>query len=107
MTEEWRPVEGFEEYYEVSNFGRVRSLDRMVIRPPQTPYWRKGIVLTPGAHPSSGNRPHVNMSGGGKKKTAQVSVLVAEAFIGPRPDGMECCHYDDDPLNNHVDNLRS
>ena len=32
--------------------------------------------------------------------------LVLEAFVGPRPDGHECCHYDDDPMNNHLSNLR-
>lgn len=31
MKEIWKTVEGYEGYYEVSNFGRVRSLDRVVI----------------------------------------------------------------------------
>ena len=29
-----------------------------------------------------------------------------EAFVGPCPDGMECCHYDDNPYNNILSNLR-
>src|SRR5699024_6464865 len=32
--------------------------------------------------------------------------LVLEAFVGPCPDGMEACHWDDDKTNNHVSNLR-
>lgn len=32
--------------------------------------------------------------------------LVAEVFIGPCPQGMECCHNDNNPENNHVENLR-
>jgi hypothetical protein len=32
--------------------------------------------------------------------------LVLEAFVGPCPEGMECCHYDGNPLNNHLGNLR-
>lgn len=32
--------------------------------------------------------------------------LVLEAFVGPCPDGMECCHWDDDQNNNVVSNLR-
>ena len=32
--------------------------------------------------------------------------LVLEAFVGPRPAGMECCHYDGDPTNNRLANLR-
>lgn len=39
-------------------------------------------------------------------RTYQVHALVLEAFIGPRPSGMVCCHNDGDPLNNSVDNLR-
>jgi hypothetical protein len=32
--------------------------------------------------------------------------LVLEAFVGPRPKGMECCHWDDDATNNRLSNLR-
>ena len=32
--------------------------------------------------------------------------LVAKIFIGPCPDGLECCHNDGNPLNNLVGNLR-
>lgn len=32
--------------------------------------------------------------------------LVLLAFVGPCPEGMECCHNDGDPLNNRLDNLR-
>lgn len=37
MNEMWRPVVGYEEYYEVSSFGRVRSLSRKV-----KTSWRNG-----------------------------------------------------------------
>jgi hypothetical protein len=33
-------------------------------------------------------------------------LLALEAFVGPRPDGFVGCHNDDDPLNNHISNLR-
>lgn len=42
----------------------------------------------------------------GKTKIRRVHVLVAAAFIGPRAEGMETCHIDGNPLNNHVSNLR-
>jgi hypothetical protein len=32
--------------------------------------------------------------------------LVLEAFVGPCPDGLEACHWDDDPTNNRLSNLR-
>lgn len=39
-------------------------------------------------------------------KTRRVHSLVLIAFVGPRPDGMECCHGDGNPANNHLSNLR-
>lgn len=38
--------------------------------------------------------------------TVQVGRLVLEAFVGPCPPGMECCHNDDNPTNNTLGNLR-
>jgi hypothetical protein len=35
-----------------------------------------------------------------------VHQLVLEAFVGPKPEGFECCHADDDPTNNRLENLR-
>lgn len=43
---------------------------------------------------------------GGKWFTRTVHQLVAEAFIGPRPDRHDCCHNDGNPSNNHYSNLR-
>ena len=48
----------------------------------------------------------MNLSHQGEDKTRTVHSLVAEAFIGARPEGMEICHSDGDPTNNHLDNLR-
>lgn len=41
-----------------------------------------------------------------QKVNARIHSLVLEAFVGPRPDGMEGCHNDGDPANNHLANLR-
>ena len=43
---------------------------------------------------------------GGRKRTLNVHRTVLLAFVGPCPDGMECCHIDGDPHNNDIDNLR-
>lgn len=45
MSEQWRPVTGFEGYYEVSNQGRVRSVDRVTIRSNGVPMTVRGRVL--------------------------------------------------------------
>jgi len=39
------------------------------------------------------------------KKTATVHTLVLTAFVGPRPEGMECRHLDGNKQNNHLSNL--
>jgi hypothetical protein len=41
-----------------------------------------------------------------RSKHRDVHTLILEAFIGPRPPGMQCCHKDGNPLNNRLDNLR-
>jgi hypothetical protein len=41
-----------------------------------------------------------------KKKTYKVHQLVAEAFLGPRPDGYVVYHIDEDATNNVPDNLK-
>lgn len=40
------------------------------------------------------------------EETHKIHHLVLRAFVGPCPDGMMACHYDDDQLNNNVKNLR-
>lgn len=101
--EEWRAVVGFEGQYEVSNFGNVRSLDRIsyaVIKGKRVGRRLKGknIKLFKDKH------GYLNYMM--NEWTYKVHSVVALAFLGPRPDGMIVCHWDDDGGNNHVSNLR-
>lgn len=104
MIEEWRAVPGHPAY-EVSNVGRVRSIDRpMLVRHPTRGFvlrHKRGQILRPGTLKSG--HQFVVLSGGAGRL---VHALVLLAFVGPRPEGMECCHWDDNPKNNSVDNLR-
>lgn len=100
--EEWRPVVGFEGSYEVSSLGRVRSLDRVVV---QRSRWGgmierklRGQII----RAENKGYPHVRM---GYKHYA-VHILVAEAFIGPRPEGKQVCHNDGNVTNARLSNLR-
>lgn len=107
--ERWLPIAEFEEYAEVSDRGRVRSLDREIRVKPvgQKPYLRihKGKILKQARHPAG--YMYITLSGGGKLlSNAKVHHLVLEAFIGPRPPGMECCHANDMPADNQLENLR-
>lgn len=106
--ETWKPVVGWEGLYEVSDHGRVRSLDRMVTETSGLVRKSAGRVLKPGK--VRGKHLYVNLcplnSGTGERSCVYVHRLVAEAFIGPIPDGMFVLHWDDDPSNNRVENLR-
>ena len=99
MIEEWRPVVGYEGLYEVSSYGRVRSVDRYDNRN----CFRKGKVLSPGIKPDG--YLTVVLSCNGKCKTINVHRLVAQVFI-ENPDNLpEVNHKDEDKTNNNVDNL--
>ncbi len=98
-TEEWRPVVGHEGYYEVSNLGGVRSVDRVNARG----RW-KGRPLRPATRDSG--HLCVSLCRNSVCRTKNVHSLVAEAFIGPRPDGLQVAHYDGNPTNNILSNLR-
>ena len=104
-VEQWKPVHGYEGIYEVSSHGRVRSVGRTVTRSDGQVHRLKGKVLS-AALAQRGGYPIVSLYAHGKNKMRYVHSLVAEAFIGTRPEGMEVCHGDGDPNNNHVENLR-
>ena len=103
--EEWRPVVGYEGFYEVSNLGRVRSLDRVIDHGRNGSTNLRGRILSASV-PDKKHYSSVGLSAGGAYRHAMVHTLVATAFIGPRPIGMECCHNDGDKNNNRADNLR-
>lgn len=50
--------------------------------------------------------PFVNLANGGERKICRVHVLVLEAFVGPRPDGLQGCHWNDIKTDNRLENLR-
>lgn len=96
-SEEWRDVVGYEGIYHVSSHGRVRR-----------------VLASQGTRPGP-LKPTRNVRNGyysvmlwrdGKSKRITVHRLVALAFLGPAPEGLEVCHGDDDKSNNRVENLR-
>lgn len=103
-SEEWRAIPGYEGVYEVSESGRVRSLDRLVECKNGRQRWTKGRELKTGRHPFGYRKVELNK--GGVSAFPNVHTLVLLAFVGPCPGGMECCHNDGNPENNHVSNLR-
>lgn len=107
-AEEWRPVLGYEGRYEVSNVGRVRSVDRTVEVRGQVPRRLAGQVLE--TRLTTTGYPAIRLSRGEENPNARplrkTCHLVLEAFVGQRPPGAICRHLDDDKTNNHLENLR-
>jgi hypothetical protein len=95
----WKPIEGYEDWYDVSNHGRVRS-------------WKK-----PGRYGGKLSEPQIiqttfwgkyrnfAFSHNGVQQSAYVHSLVAEVFLGPRPDGYQINHKNGKKDDNRPENL--
>jgi hypothetical protein len=103
--EQWRPIPGLEDRYQVSDHGRVRSLYRQNKLADYRTQRLSQRVLIP--VPSSDGRLRVTIAAGvgGGVQTRYVHHLVLEAFVGPRPVGGVGSHRDGDYSNNRPDNL--
>ena len=111
MDEQWRPVLGFEDYYEVSDQGRVRSLARTCyggpiagerkVLPRILHQFRSGIGRD--GKPRRYLAANLNRDGVGQRR--DIHILVLEAFVGPRPPGCQVRHLDGTPNNNRLSNL--
>lgn len=93
MTD-WKAIPGFGGKYEVNKAGQVQSLQRRVSR-----------ILR--ATPNGDGYPQVRLfNGTGASVSIKVASVVAEAFLGPRPPGMQVCHGNAVRTDSRVDNLR-
>ena len=101
MTENWKDVVGYEGIYEVSDYGRVRSLDRIIKANNGIVYKRKGKYMK-----ITENRygyPTVNLSKDGSNKIKSVHRLVANSFLGE--SNLIVNHKDGIKNNNNLENL--
>lgn len=103
-NEEWRDIPGWEGYYQVSNYGDVKSLSRSIKKRGQKAFMSKERIikssLTRGYKYVKLYRDYDVLSVGAHQ-------LVAMAFLGHERCGYKLVvnHRDLNPLNNHVDNL--
>lgn len=103
LQETWLPVVGWESVYEVSDLGRVRSLTRTC-----SGRWGTRRVPEKMLTPSPNNHGVVSVAlcVEGQRLTQPVSRLVLEAFVGRCPPKHDCCHWNDNPADNRLVNLR-
>jgi hypothetical protein len=95
MSEEWREIPGFPGY-EASSEGRIKSTygaelcQNILIRGKKGPSTYLAVAIT------------LNE----KRTKLKVHKAVALAFLGPRPEGLQVIHLDEDPTNNRSANLK-
>lgn len=100
----WMPCRRHSKY-EVSDLGRVRSIDRIVYYKDGRKRFYKGQILTPGVSKQLGYAIVVPSDDNNVQKTQYVHLLVAEAFLPPKPDGHEINHKDGNKANPAASNL--
>lgn len=104
VNEQWRDIEGFEGYYEVSDRGRVRSVDRVVPRQGLTKSLTcKEQIRKPFVTPKGYER--LQLTKNGSAKNFFVHILVAKAFITNPEDKPEVNHKNGIKADNRYSNL--
>lgn len=106
MEEIWKDIKGYEGLYQVSNLGRVKSLDRVVEQKNNGSYTKtlyKGKILK--NHSTPNGYLNVHLSKNGKASWKLIHRLVAETFLKKTPNKNIVNHLDNNPKNNKVYNL--
>ena len=89
--EQWKTVAEWPAY-EVSNLGRVRRQNRILVASWTGTVGKQYLAC--------------GLCDGARRRCARVHILVAESFLGPKPMGLETAHLDGDRANNALNNLR-
>lgn len=103
MTEVWKDIKGYEGLYQVSNLGRVKSLDRVITyKDGRKCLFRERILKL---QTDRYGYCQIQLCKDGEIKNHRIHVLVAKHFIGERPESYQVNHIDENKTNNAVFNL--
>lgn len=104
VIEVWKDIPGFEGWYQVSDQGQVRSLDRYVNAKLGAKKLVRGQILIHGFDTDLYWK--VGLWRNGEVETWKVHSLVLLAFVGPMPDGLQTRHLNGNKDHNHLGNLK-
>jgi hypothetical protein len=101
--EQWKPIPGYEGYYEASTLGVIRSVERVVPHGRHGTCKQKSKVLKY----AFDNKGYIRvaLSMGDSFKTYTIHRLIAMTFLGERPEGYQINHRSGIKTDNSVDNL--
>ena len=101
MKEIWKPIKNYENYYMISNKGRIKTVSRYIVyREGTTAVFVKGKILKPSIRPCG--YKHIRLL---DKRDFDIHRLVATHFLD-NPDNLPTVdHIDGNKLNNKVTNL--
>lgn len=101
----WKDIVNYEGIYQVSNFGRIRSLDRLKKHYKGTMYKIKGRILK--QNPEGGGYLSVSLYKNGIMTSRKIHQLIAESFLNHKPNGniLVVNHKDHNIKNNNLSNL--
>ena len=99
INREWKPVKNYEGLYEVSNFGEVKSLERLDSRGRKV----KEKLLSP--IKDGKGYLQVDLYKNGIRKPSKINRLVWQTFVGEIPPKWDVNHLDENKENNHLENL--
>jgi hypothetical protein len=103
LTEYWVDIRGYEGYYQVSNYGNVRSLDRVITEQTGKTQTLKGRILKP--HTNSSGYYQINLNRKSIRTTFAIHQLVAQAFLDNRSSKPLVNHINGIKTDNNVNNL--
>lgn len=103
LEEEWRDVVGYEGFYQVSSLGRVRSCDRVIRDSFGHNRFRRSRLLSPTIDKYGYYKLHLSKNN--VRGYFTIHVLVAKAFLGNRPDGLQVNHINGVKTDNCLGNL--